>query len=52
MDRWFGQVRSMSFQLRWVFMSSQERYAYLWARTKKLNESGYALRNTVVSAGK
>jgi hypothetical protein len=30
-------VKSISFHLRWIFMSSRERYPYLWARTKKLN---------------
>lgn len=23
------------FQLRWMFMSPQHRYAFLWARTKR-----------------
>jgi hypothetical protein len=30
-------IKSISFHLRWIFMSSRERYPYLWARTKKLD---------------
>ncbi len=33
-------------------MSPQERYAYLWAKTKKLGESSYTDRNAVVSTNK
>ena len=28
-------------QIVWIFISSQGRYAYLWANTKKLNDLGY-----------
>ena len=30
-------VKSISFHLKWILMSSRERYPYLWARTKKLD---------------
>jgi hypothetical protein len=30
-------IKLISFHLRWIFMSSWERYPYLWARTKKLD---------------
>ena len=43
-----GYARSLLFHLRWPFMSSKERYACLWARTKKLSELGYADEYTVV----
>jgi hypothetical protein len=31
-------VKPISFRLRWLFMSPQERYSRLWARTKKLSD--------------
>ena len=36
MNELVGYIKSLSFHLRWLFLSPQERYAYLWARTKKL----------------
>jgi hypothetical protein len=36
-----GYIKSISFHLRWIFMSSERRYAYLWARTKKQGDLGY-----------
>jgi len=31
-------VKSISFHLKWIFMSPRERYAHLWATTRKLAE--------------
>ncbi len=45
-------VESISFYLRWIFISPRERYAYLWAKTKKLGDSDYTVRNTVVNTNK
>jgi hypothetical protein len=36
-----GYIKSLSFHLRWLFLSPQERYAYLWAKTKKQGDLGY-----------
>ena len=41
-------AKSLLFHLRWPFMSSKERYAYLWARTKKLSDLGYTGEYTAV----
>jgi hypothetical protein len=48
MNRLFRYVKSISFHLKWLFMSAQERYAYLWAKTSKLEDWGYPVRNTVL----
>jgi hypothetical protein len=52
MKRWIGYINSISFRLRWIFMSSRGRYPYLWAKTKKMGDWGYTVRNTVVSTDK
>ena len=31
-------------QLRWLFLSPKERYAHLWAITKKSSSLGYTIR--------
>ncbi len=36
MNELMGRVKSVSVHLRWIFMSPQERYTHLWAKTKKL----------------
>jgi hypothetical protein len=41
MNELIGYVKSISFHLRWIFMSSERRYAYLWAKTKKQGDLGY-----------
>ena len=38
MKRTNRYVKPISFRLRWFFMSPQERYSRLWARTKKLSD--------------
>jgi hypothetical protein len=43
-----GYTKSLLFHLRWPLMSGKERYAYLWARTKKLSDFGYGVRSTMV----
>jgi hypothetical protein len=52
MKQWIGSVKSLLFHLKWTFMSSQRRYAYLWARTKKLGDLGYTGHNAAVSPNK
>jgi len=47
MNRWF---KSTSFHPRWILMSSEGRYAHLWARTKKLALFGHASRDVTASA--
>jgi hypothetical protein len=41
-------TKSLLFHLRWLFMSEEERYACLWAKTKKLIDFGYSVRSTMV----
>ena len=41
-----------SFHLKWLFMSSEEKYAYLWGKTRKLIDSGYSIPNTIVVTAK
>ena len=41
-------AKSLLFHLRWLFMSGEERYAYLWAKTKKLSDFGYSIRSAMV----
>jgi hypothetical protein len=47
MNRW---VKWILFHLRWILMSSERRYAYLWARTIKLGGFGHAFRNAAARA--
>ncbi len=35
MGKVVNRTREILFQLRWVFMSQEKRYAYLWQRTKE-----------------
>jgi hypothetical protein len=44
MDRIFRLTKTASFHLSWLFMSPVKRYAYLWGKTRKLNDFGYTLR--------
>ena len=41
MNELIGYVKSLSFRLKWLFLSPQERYAYLWDKTKKQDDLGY-----------
>jgi len=36
MNRLIEHIKSIAFQTKWISKSVQGRYAYLWARTKKL----------------
>jgi hypothetical protein len=36
--------KTVIFPLRWIFMPSKAKYAYLWAKTKKLAEIEYNYR--------
>jgi hypothetical protein len=31
----------LKFRLKWIFMSSQAKYAYLWSKTQKLANLDY-----------
>jgi len=37
-------IKSISFHLRWNFMSPKERYPYLWAKTRKLSDLAYIVQ--------
>jgi hypothetical protein len=45
MKRWIVHTKSVSFQVRWIFMSPLERYSYLWARTQRVCDLDYNVRN-------
>jgi hypothetical protein len=47
MNRLSRYAKSTSFHLRWCFMSREERYAYLWGKTRKLDDLAYDTRNTL-----
>ena len=42
--------KSIYDSLRWIFMSPKQRYAYLWTKTKKLNEIGHTFNNGVATS--
>jgi hypothetical protein len=50
MKELIGYIKSLSFHLRWLFLSPQERYAYLWAKTKNLGdlESTLIIKNAAM----
>ena len=52
MNRIIGCVKSFLFHLRWLLMSPHEKYAYLWAKTKKSRELDYSIRDVAVSTSK
>ena len=52
MNGLIGNVKALSFHSRWIFKSPQERYAYLWARTKKLGHLSDGLQYTVADSNK
>jgi hypothetical protein len=52
MDRIFRLTKTASFHLSWLFMSPMKRYAYLWGKTRKLNDFGYTLRTATVGPNK
>ncbi len=52
MNRLVRYIKSISFRLRWFFMSPEERYACLWTRTKKLGDFGYEVWNTGAGTSK
>jgi len=49
-----GYFKSFSFHFRWLFLSPQARYSWLWAKTKKLDDPEYTLiiKNTTVGMSK
>ena len=52
MSRLIGHAKLISFQFRWILMSPQERYACLWAKTKKLGDWGYIVLNPAIVVSK
>ena len=38
MNRLIWHVNSILLRMSWIFMSPQEKYAYLWAKTKNQGE--------------
>ncbi len=52
MNRLTGYTRSTSFHVKWLFMSPKERYAYLWRKTRKLDNLAYDNRNTAAIVSK
>jgi hypothetical protein len=52
MNELTGYIKTSLFHFRRIFMSPQERYAQLWARTKKLGHLSYGLQNTVADSNK
>ena len=47
-----GGVKMIFFRLRWLFLSPGKRYAYLWARTRKLANFGSMIWNVAISTNK
>ena len=41
MNRLTRYTKSTSFHMKWRFMSAKERYAYLWGKTRKLDDLAY-----------
>jgi hypothetical protein len=52
MKRTNRYVKPISFRLKWFFMSPQERYSRLWARTKKLSDLTYEVGNIATHTSK
>jgi hypothetical protein len=48
MKRLIRYVKAISFRLRGIFMSPQERYASLWSKTKKLGNLDFIILNSAV----
>ena len=38
----------MIFRFKWIFMSSQARYAYLWAKTRELANADYVMQKVLI----
>ena len=47
-----GCTKSIILHLRWPFMSAHQKYAYLWAKTKKLGDWRYSVRNEAANTGR
>jgi len=45
MKRLIPYYKSNLFHFKWLGMSSEARYAYLWAKTRKLIDMDYSVRN-------
>jgi hypothetical protein len=52
MRKWSKGIKSFQFQLKWVCMSPQQRYACLWARTKKQENLDFTVLSTVTNNNK
>jgi hypothetical protein len=47
-----GYITLISSRLRWLFMTPPQKYACLWAKTKKLGDGGSAARYAATIANK
>jgi hypothetical protein len=43
-------IKAVAFRVRWIFISPQRKYAYLWSKTKKLIELDYPVQNVTENA--
>jgi hypothetical protein len=50
MNRFIRYAKSTSLRLKWIFMSPRGRYAYLWAKTRRLGGGGSSVRYTAAIA--
>jgi hypothetical protein len=42
-ERSMSKINGILFHLRWIFMSPEKRYAYLWNQTKRTMKQAHSL---------
>ncbi len=47
MNKLTDHIKSITFRTKWIFMSPQVRYAYLWSRTKKVGNLDFSILTTL-----
>jgi hypothetical protein len=47
MNGLIAKTKSTSFHVKWLFMSSEEKYAYLWGKTRKTIDTGRSERDRI-----
>lgn len=50
MNKLFKFTRTIPFHFKWLFMSPEERYAFLWGRTRNNPNFSYLRRNIMTPA--
>jgi hypothetical protein len=50
MNAFIKSTKLIPFHIRWLLMSEQERYAYLWGKTRKTFEFSSVRRNIMTPA--